>query len=264
MRVTILGCGGSGGVPLVGGVDGRGEWGACDPEEPRNRRTRCSVLVEQDDTAILIDTSPDLRHQLLSAGVSTISAVLYTHAHADHCHGIDDLRGMRRRGGRDIDVYAAEPTLNAIESRFVYAFEGGGGYPPVVRGHVVNGPFTIGSAAITPFEQFHGYEKTVGYRIGNMAYSVDVVDLPEDSLACLHGLDLWIVDCLRMTPHPTHAHFERTLDWVAQVRPKRALLTHMDASMDYATVRDLCPAGVEPAYDQQTINVNYYLNSDID
>ena len=255
MRITILGCGGSGGVPLLGGADGRGHWGACDPANPRNRRRRVSILVETAQATILVDSSPDLRQQLLDAGVRAIDAVLWTHDHADHLHGIDELRHIRPQGGKPIPCWGAAATLAEIGRRFAYAVipqqtPVGTLYPPFLRPQAVAGPFTIEGVPVVPFRQDHGLgTETLGYRIGDMAYSTDVVDLPEDSFAALGGLQLWIVDCLRDAPHPTHAHVEKTLGWIERVRPRRALLTHMNHTLDYEDLRRRCPPGVEPAYD---------------
>jgi phosphoribosyl 1,2-cyclic phosphate phosphodiesterase len=252
MKVRILGCGGSGGVPLVGGV-----WGACDPAEARNRRRRASILVEDGATTLLIDTSPDLRAQLLDAGTKRLDAILFTHAHADHLHGIDDLRGMNRLMRAALPVYADRRTLAAIEERFGYVFRplesGTSFYKPTLTPHAIEGPFTAAGIDVVPFVQDHGFTTTLGFRIGGMAYSTDVVDLDEAAFAVLAGIELWIVDCLRYEPHPTHSHLEKTLSWIARVKPRRAVLTHMDVPLDYATVRGKLPPGVEPGYDGLTL-----------
>jgi phosphoribosyl 1,2-cyclic phosphate phosphodiesterase len=251
MKVRILGCGGSGGVPLVGGV-----WGACDPAEQRNRRRRASILVEDEATTLLVDTSPDLREQLLDAGTRRLDAVLFTHAHADHLHGIDDLRGMNRLVRAALPVYADRRTLAVIEERFDYVFrplEGASFYKPTLTPHAIEGEFTIGGIRVVPFVQDHGFSKTLGFRIGGMAYSTDVVELDEAAFAALAGTELWIVDCLRYDPHPTHSHLEKTLSWIARVKPRRAVLTHMDVPLDYATLRGKLPPGVEPGYDGLTL-----------
>ena len=254
MRVRILGCGGSGGVPTIGG-----DWGACDPTEPKNRRRRVSILVEEGATAILVDTSPDLREQLLDAGTQRLDAVLFTHAHADHLHGIDDLRGMNRLMRQPIPVYGDPATLQQIERRFGYVFAplefGNSFYKPTLTPHAITGPFEIAGVKIVPFEQDHGFSKTLGLRIGAMAYSTDVVGLDDAAFAVLGGLDLWIVDCLRYEPHPTHSHLARTLEWIARAKPRRAVLTHMDPGFDYETLRRELPAGVEPGYDGMVIEL---------
>jgi phosphoribosyl 1,2-cyclic phosphate phosphodiesterase len=257
MRVTVLGCGPSAGVPLIGG-----DWGACDPENPRNRRSRPSVLVETRDTIILIDTSPDLRAQLLAAAVERIDAVLYTHDHADHVHGIDDLRTVyRRMGRRRIEAWADATTLAGLTQRFGYLFEGiapqGAMYRPILAPRTIEGPFEVGSTRVVPYDQDHGICRSLGFRIGPMAYSTDVVDLPEPAFAALAGVELWIVDCLRAgDPHPTHAHLDKTLGWIERVNPRRAVFTHMNHQADYEAMKTLCPAGVEPGYDGLVIELD--------
>lgn len=257
MKVTILGCGGSGGVPLI-----NGHWGRCDPNNPKNRRRRVSVLIEQGGTTLLIDTSPDLRAQFLDAGVRRLDAVLYTHEHADHCHGIDELRafGIDRRD-TPIPAFGSAETMAILHQRFGYIFEqpqGGSGvlYRPLLRAHVVNGPFTIGGVCVTPFIQDHGYgTTTIGYRLGGMAYSTDVVGLDDAAFAELEELELWIVDCLRYEPHPTHAHFDLTMSWIARAKPRRAILTHLNHTVDYGDLASRCPPGVEPGYDGMVIKI---------
>jgi phosphoribosyl 1,2-cyclic phosphate phosphodiesterase len=256
MRVTVLGCGPSWGVPRIGG-----EWGDCDPTDPRNRRRRVSVLVEEGGTTLLIDTSPDLREQLLDAGVRRIDAVLFTHAHADHLHGIDDLRSVNWLMRSGIPVFASAQALAEINQRFGYVFDTlkpdrpAAYYKPVLEPHAVDGPFAAAGIPIMPFVQDHGFSTTLGFRIGAMAYSTDVVELDEAAFAALRGVDLWIVDCIRRKPHVTHAHLEKTLQWIARVKPRRAVLTHMDESLDYATLRRELPAGVEPGYDGLVIEL---------
>lgn len=248
MRVTLLGCGGSGGVPAVGNI-----WGACDPANPKNRRQRCSVLVERAETIILIDTSPDCRAQLLDAGVKRLDAVLYTHPHADHLHGIDELRGINRLMRRPVPIWADATTLRQIEERFGYALKplepDSSFYKPTLEPHEIEGPFTVAGVEILPFEQDHGFSTTLGFRIGAFGYSTDVVELDEKAFETLAGVELWIVDCLRRDPHPTHSHLEKTLRWIDRVKPRRAILTHMDPVLDYATLRAELPEGVEPGYD---------------
>jgi len=250
MRVTMLGCGPSWGVPRIGN-----EWGACDPENPKNRRSRVSVLVEEGGARILIDTSPDLRAQLLAADVRGLDAVIFTHAHADHLHGIDDLRAVNRLMRRPLPIYADAGTLAEIRTRFGYvlgpAEYGGkaGFYKPVLEPHEIAGPFQAAGVAVTPFAQDHGFSMTLGLRIGRFAYSTDAIRLDERAFDALAGTELWIVDCMRREPHVTHSHLAQTLDWIARVKPRRAILTHMDESLDYETLRRTLPAGVEPGYD---------------
>ena len=256
LQVTILGCGTSGGVPRVGD-----HWGACDPANPKNRRRRCSLLVERHgaggETGVLVDTSPDLRQQLLDAGTGWIDGVLYTHDHADHVHGIDDLRQVAFNGRRRVDVYFDEATAKLLRSRFAYCFESpaGSDYPPILRGHEIVAGETVkiggagGAIEALPFRQMHGSGETLGFRFGGLAYSPDVSDFPEESLKALHDLDVWVIDALRPAPHPSHFSVEQALAWIARVKPKRAVLTHMHVDLDYATLSRELPKGVEPAYD---------------
>jgi phosphoribosyl 1,2-cyclic phosphate phosphodiesterase len=253
MKVTILGCGGSGGVTLIGG-----DWGRCNPANPRNRRRRVSVLVEAGGRVFLIDTSPDLRAQFLDADVKRLDAVLYTHDHADHCHGIDDLRAFGHGGKGPIPAYGTAETMAALRTRFGYVFDqpADGLYRQLMTANVVSGPFEAHGIKITPFDQDHGLGTlTTGFRIGAMAYSTDVVGFPERSKPILADLDLWIVDCLRYEPHPTHSHFERTLEWVREFRPRRTLLTHLNHMIDYDDLASRCPPGVEPAYDGMVVEI---------
>ncbi len=258
LRATILGCGSSGGVPRLGG-----HWGDCDPDNPRNRRQRCSLLVERESadgtTTVLIDTSPDLRNQLLTAGVGRLDAVIYTHSHADHVHGIDDLRmivfNMRAR----LPVWADEPTRAALMERFTYAFmqPEGSPYPPILDMHLIEGDVTIdgagGPIAFSPFEVAHGGMDALGFRIGDLAYLPDVAQIPEPVWPRLDNLDCWIVDALRRDPHPTHSHLAQTLTWIERARPRRAVLTNMHIDLDYATLMAETPDHIEPAYDGLTL-----------
>lgn len=266
-RAVILGCGSSGGVPRLGGPDGAGDWGTCDPREPKNRRSRCSLLVERaqgafDDragvTSIVIDTSPDMRAQLLAARVQHIDAVLLTHDHADQTHGIDDLRAFAIARRKRVPVYLDRAVSGKVVQRFHYCFEQAPGswYPAILEERALPAcgeAFTIagpgGEVAATAFRQHHGPVDSFGFRIGDLAYSSDVAALPEDSFDTLAGVKIWIVDALQMTPHGTHAHLERTLEWVSVVKPERAILTNLHVTMDYDTLRGLLPPGVEPAFD---------------
>ena len=249
MRVTILGCGGASGVPGVSMG-----WGTCDPANPRNRRRRSSILVEDGDTRILVDSSPDLRDQLLDAGVRTVDGLIYTHDHADHLHGIDDLREINRATRRWLPVWGASSVLETARARFPYAFEpmeemGEFIYRPLLEAHEITGPFAIGGITVVPFDQDHGYSRTLGLRFGSVAYSTDVVEIPEASFAMLEGIDLWIIGCLVDYPHATHAHVAKALDWIDRVKPRRAVLTHMGPGLDYAALSARLPPCVVPAHD---------------
>lgn len=264
LQVTILGCGSSGGVPRA-----NGNWGVCDPENPRNRRTRCSMLVRrsgpdpQAQTTILIDTSPDLVRQTAAAEARRLDAVLLTHDHADQSHGIDDIRAFALVQRARIPVFMDAATSRTMLHRFRYIFHGEGGYPPIAeprglppfgQAWSIDGP--SGEIPVVTFDQDHGAIRSVGYRFGGLAYSSDVADLPESSFDALCDLDVWVVDALRHTPHPTHAHLTRTLEWIARVKPRRAILTNMHIDLDYETLRTRLPEGVEPAYDGMTIAID--------
>ncbi len=261
MKVTILGCGGSGGVPLLGPG-----WGDCNPDNPKNRRRRVSIAVRQrtaaGDTTILVDTSPDLRAQCLDAGIAQVSAILYTHDHADHTQGIDDARFLKKPAGQaTIPAYGTRETLRTLTSRFDYIFrqntDGSGHlYKPFLRAEEVAGPFAIDGIPVVAFEQDHGFGSvSTGYRIGNVAYCTDVVELSETAMEVLQGLDLFVVDCLRFEPHPTHAHFGRALEWAAELQPRQTVLTHMNHMVDYDVIRLQCPPGIVPGYDGLDIEV---------
>lgn len=254
LRATILGCGSSGGVPRLGG-----DWGACDPTNPKNNRSRCSLLVERIDvggiTTVLIDTSPDMRRQLLDAGVGALDAVIYTHSHADHVHGIDDLRMVVFHTRRRLPVWADHPTQDALVSRFGYAFvqPAGSPYPPILNLNTINGDVVIegagGALTFTPFRVDHGSMDALGFRIGPLAYLPDAVRMYDQSWPLLAGLECWIVDALRYRPHPTHAHLALTLEWIARAAPRRAVLTNMHVDLDHATLDAETPAHVTPAHD---------------
>lgn len=255
----MLGSGTSSGVPRLGGPEGAGDWGLCDPREPKNRRRRVSVLVEHDGARVLIDAGPDLREQLLSARVSHLDGVFLTHDHADHAHGIDDLRQIFHAMGTPVACHASAATWSVLTQRFNYVFEGTEFYPATCVANLLDEPVQIGDMTITGFEQNHGNIDSTGYRITAggraMAYSTDVKALDDRAEAGLARLDLWIVDALRRNPHPTHSHLAQTLDWIARYRPERAVLTHMDQSMDYRTLLGELPQGVEPGYDGLVINI---------
>jgi phosphoribosyl 1,2-cyclic phosphate phosphodiesterase len=253
MKITVLGCGASWGVPAIGP-----DWGRCNPDDPRNRRRRCSLLVESRGVNLLIDTSPDLREQLLDAGVAWLDAVLLTHAHADHLHGIDDIRIVNRLVGKALPFYASAEALAEVERRFGYALLPAPEKPlyrPALIGRQIEGPFTAAGISIVPFVQNHGFTMSLGFRIGRVAYSTDVTSLDETAFAALAGIELWIVDCMRREPHPTHSHLAKTLSWIDRVRPRQAILTHMDQSLDYRELSAELPAGVEPGYDGLTLEL---------
>ncbi len=256
MKVTVLGCGSSGGTPLIG-PDG---WADIDRDNPKNRRRRPSIVVETDEIRILVDTSPDLRMQLLDAEIWDIDAILFTHAHADHVNGIDDIRTLNYRRGGPIDAYTAADTLEILQERFGYVFEP---YPtpkpqfwrPCLTPHVLNGALTLGDVEIQWFRQEHGRFPSLGFRFGAFAYSTDVKMLPDEAFDILDGVDTWIVDALGETPHPTHSHQAQTLEWIERVRPRRAFLTHMSHRVDYERLRRQLPDGVEPAYDGLVLDI---------
>lgn len=256
LRFTILGCGSSGGVPrpALG-------WGACDPTNPKNRRRRTSLLVERRVTSgisrVLIDTSPDLREQLLDAHVDRLDAVFYTHEHADHTHGIDDLRSLYIRRRRPLDVYLDEPTERTLRERFGYCFEtpSGSEYPAIIAAHRLVMGRTVriagqgGPIAVLPLRQVHGDIPSVGFRFGKVAYSTDLSTLPDASAEALTGLDVWIVDALRYRPHPSHFSVADALGWIERVAPRRAILTNLHSDLDYDRLRSELPPHVEPAFD---------------
>jgi phosphoribosyl 1,2-cyclic phosphate phosphodiesterase len=251
---TILGCGSSGGVPRLGGI-----WGDCDPSNPKNVRTRCSLLIEQETsdgkTTVLIDTSPDMRQQLLRENVGRLDGVVYTHSHADHVHGIDDLRmivfNMRER----VKVWADGPTQDALLSRFGYAFvqPEGSPYPPILDLHGINGDITIsgagGDISLTPIEVEHGSIDALAFRVNDVLYMPDVSGISEDKWEQIGGLKCWILDALRRTPHPTHSHLENSLEWIERAAPEHAVLTNMHVDLDHDVVADETADHITPAYD---------------
>lgn len=258
MKVTILGCGGSGGVPLIGNV-----WGNCDPAEPRNKRSCVSILVEEGGTTLLVDTSPDMREQLLRARVRQIDAILYTHAHADHTHGIDNIRSVNWLLGKPVPLYADQATMDDLKMRFAYIFdddrpENARFYRPSVEPHIITPgvPFGFEHINVKAFKQPHGKVISMGYRFNDFGYSTDVAQITDEAFEILKGVKVWVVDAIRDRPHHAHASVELALEWIARVKPERAYLTHMDQSLDYATLKARLPPNVEPCYDGLTIEID--------
>ncbi len=258
LKFTILGCGSSGGVPRLGN-----RWGECDPENPKNFRRRCSLLIERcsEDgvTRVLVDTSPDLRAQLLDARVGALDAVVYTHPHADHVHGIDDLRVIVFNMDRRLPVWADESTQRALLSRFGYAFSQpkGSPYDPILEMNSITDVITIkgtgGHIDLTPFQVGHGAIHALGFRIAGLAYLPDVAEMTDEAWMAVRDLDCWVIDALRRKPHPTHTHLDQTLEWIERAAPRRAVLTNMHIDMDYVAVETSTPPNVAPAFDGMTI-----------
>ncbi|HEU5046352.1 MAG TPA: MBL fold metallo-hydrolase [Rickettsiales bacterium] len=251
MKITVLGCGASSGVPAIGC-----DCPVCTSENPKNKRTRVSILVESGDTRILVDTPPDMRMQCLREGIKTVDAIIYTHAHADHISGIDDTRSFNYQNNAPVPIYSEHITLKQLQDKFAYCFLPPkpttlGWFRPCLVPTIVEPPqpFTIGSVEVKPFWQQHGPNRSLGLRFGNMAYSTDVNELPEESLQILEGVDYWIVDCLRYEAAPTHAHLALTLGWIERIKPKAAYLTHMSHGLDYDTLLKELPENVFPAFD---------------
>lgn len=261
-RFTILGCGASWGVPRVGN-----DWGRCDPANPRNRRRRCSLLMERlgaaGATTVLVDTGPDLREQLLSVRAKALDGVLYTHDHADHTHGIDDLRGIAYNMKRRVPVWFDAATRQTLMTRFAYCFATppGGSYPPILEPHDIRPPEPVrilgpgGAIEAIPVVQEHADTTTLGFRVGNVAYSPDISGLPESSIALMQGLDVWIVDALRYQAHPSHFSVKQALEWIERLGVKQGVLTHLTAELDYEALRRELPSHVVPAYDGMVIEV---------
>jgi phosphoribosyl 1,2-cyclic phosphate phosphodiesterase len=260
LMFTILGCGSSGGVPRIGG-----HWGDCDPTNPKNNRRRCSMLITRTSgekkTQVLIDTSPDMRNQLLDAGVGALDGVVFTHDHADHTHGLDDLRMIVFNMKKRLSLWADATTSNSLMNRFGYAFvqAAGSAYPPICDLHQINGDITIdgdaGPITLSPFEVTHGAIDALGFRIGGLAYLPDVSAIPTQGWDMLKDLDVWVIDALRRTPHPSHSHLENTLQWIEKAAPRRAILTNMHFDLDFATVAAETPEHVEPAFDGMKITL---------
>ena len=261
-RITILGCGSSGGVPRLG----QG-WGACDPNEPRNRRFRCSILIERtapdgSTTSVLIDTSPDLRQQLLGSGTNRLDAIVFTHAHADHTHGIDDVRPLVLHMRNRIAAYMDDMTAAVVQDKFAYIFHTPAGslYPPLLdaRRLVAGDELEIagpgGAIRLTGFELEHGEISALGLRVGGVAYTPDLNRIPEASLGFLDHLDLWIIDALRYKPHPSHFSLDEALEWIGRCRPRRAVLTNLHNDLDYATLKRSLPSHVDVAYDGMVLS----------
>lgn len=264
LRFTLLGTGSSGGVPRIGN-----DWGACDPSEPRNRRSRCSALAElttsndNEPTRVLIDTAPDMREQLLREKVGRVDAVMFSHDHADQTGGIDDLRVLALRQRKRIPVHMDEPTASTLMQRAAYCFEGSGAYPPILdlqpwlkplTPRIIKGP--AGDLSILPIEQEHGDIRSLGFRIGGLAYCNDLNAFPEESLNALGDLEILIIDALRYTEHPSHANVEQAIAWVGALKPKRTILTNMHIDLDYQTLRQSLPQGIVPGHDGMAIEIS--------
>jgi len=260
LRYTILGCGSSGGVPRLGGI-----WGACNPENPKNTRRRCSMLVERIEgeniTRVLIDTGPDMRAQLLDANVGHLDGVIYTHDHADHVHGIDDLRMVVFNRQSRLPVWADTRTTDSLLARFGYAFlqPPNSSYPPILELNALTGPVEIsgagGAIQFDPFTVKHGRIDALGFRIGDLAYLPDVAEIYDAAWEKLSGLKVWVVDALRYKPHPSHAHLEQTLEWITRATPERAVLTNMHIDLDYDVLNAETPENVTPAHDGMVIEL---------
>ena len=260
LRVTLLGTGGSAGVPMIGGADGHGDWGVCDKAEPRNRRTRASILIDGGAGTLLVDTPPDMRGQLLACGVRRVDALLFTHAHADHITGLDDVRILNRLAERPLDAFATEATIAELELRFGYAFlpwQPPGFFRPVMVPRAVTPHDTVQAAGMTVrlFDQDHGFSRSLGLRVGGFGYSTDVVALDDAAFAALSGIDTWVVGCFQRQPHRTHAWLARVLDWVARLAPRRTVLTHMGTDMDWAWLEANLPPGIEAGFDGQVLDI---------
>lgn len=266
LRVTVLGCGGSSGVPQVGGADGRGDWGVCDPGEPRNRRSRTSIAVVGDAGTLLVDTTPDLRSQLLDCAVARVDAILFTHGHADHVTGLDDVRGLNRILGRPLSAIGTKRTLDDVSQRFPYAFQPWrppGFFRPVLTRREIEPGQAVRAAGldVETFIQDHHFMPTLGLRIGRFGYSTDVVALDDAAFTALKGIDTWLVGCFQRRPHRTHAHVDLVASWVERLRPRRTILTHMGTDLDWSWMQSNLPDGIEPAHDGMILDVDAKIDA---
>ena len=256
LKITILGCGTSAGVPMIG----KG-WGLCDSTNPKNRRRRCAIVIENEKKCVLIDAGPDIKDQLVDFGKTHFDALFITHEHADHIHGIDDLRWVCSEMNAPLKTYARKPVIDALGDRFRYALEAlkpeaSSYYKPVLEMIEIKDDIIIDDMKFNVIDQHHGVISSVGYRIGDFAYCTDVVRFNDAQFEKLKGVKVWVVDCLRCSKHNAHANLEQVLEWVELLKPEKTYLTHMDCSMDYATLMRELPDGVEPAYDGMEIIVN--------
>lgn len=259
MKVTILGCGASSGIPIIGC-----RCAVCLSDNPRNKRLRASILIEKGNSALLVDTSPDLRQQALTHDIRHVDAICITHAHADHTHGIDDVKPFNYMKDQALPVYATRETFDRITAQFSYCFQPAipefGWFRPALEPHEVTLDGTAfqvtDELTVIPFLQIHGKMPTMGLRVGNFAYSTDVNNLPEESMQTLENLDVWVVDCLRYSSAPTHAHLDMTLEWIERLKPKKAILTHMAHELEYDSLKERLPDHVEPAYDGMVIHLD--------
>ncbi len=256
IEITILGCGSSSGVPAIGNY-----WGKCNPDNPKNKRLRCSILIKTKKLTILVDSTPDLRQQLLSANVKRLDGVLITHTHSDHINGIDDFRCLNLLMKKDINLYANKDIISKIREKFGYVFESlvpeanGFYYKPCLIPNEISGLFKIKDLEIMSFEQNHGFTNSTGFRIKNFAYCTDVFDFDDNALGNLKNLDLWIVDCLRFEPHKCHAHYEKVMQWIGDLKPKKTVFTHMNYDIDYDYIKSIAPRNCMPAYDGLILKV---------
>ncbi len=256
IEINILGCGSSSGVPAIGNF-----WGNCNSKNPKNRRLRSSILVKSSKTSLIIDATPDLRQQLLNANVKRLDAVLITHTHSDHINGVDDFRFLNVIMKKDIDLYSSQENIDQIKKKFGYIFEklvpeaNGFYYKPCLNPNIVEGEFKIKDFNILCIKQNHGFSQSTGFRINNFAYCTDVLDFDDAEFKKLKNLDLWIVDCLRFEPHKTHAHFDKVMNWIELLKPKKTILTHMNYEVDYDHILSVVPKNCFPAFDGMKVTV---------